>query len=161
MRKPEPTIDQSQKALKLLALTMLVGLFAVFVYAVESKDWTRFFTSVGTGVVVAAASVLVGGLFGFLFGIPRTSEQPPRPVLPPASADSNNAEDPGSAQDTIRQRDYQPNTNLEQISDWLTKILVGVGLIQIKQIGDKLYNLSGVWRGHSAIRAEITRSHCR
>jgi hypothetical protein len=40
-------------------------------------------------------------------------------------------------------RDYQPNTNLEQISDWLTKILVGVGLIQIKQIGDKLFTLSG------------------
>ena len=25
---------------------------------------------------------------------------------------------------------YRPNTNLEQISDWLTKILVGVGLVQ-------------------------------
>jgi hypothetical protein len=29
---------------------------------------------------------------------------------------------------------YQPNTNLEQISDWLTKILVGVGLTQIDKI---------------------------
>ena len=24
-----------------------------------------------------------------------------------------------------------PNTNLEQISDWLTKIIVGVGLVEI------------------------------
>jgi hypothetical protein len=31
---------------------------------------------------------------------------------------------------------YRVNTNLEQISDWLTKILVGVGLTQIPRIGD-------------------------
>lgn len=30
---------------------------------------------------------------------------------------------------------YRSNSNLEQISDWLTKILVGVGLVQIGQIG--------------------------
>jgi len=30
---------------------------------------------------------------------------------------------------------YQANTNLEEISDWLTKILVGVGLIQIARLG--------------------------
>jgi len=35
------------------------------------------------------------------------------------------------------------NTNLEQISDWLTKILVGVGLTQVRQISAKLYELSG------------------
>jgi hypothetical protein len=29
---------------------------------------------------------------------------------------------------------YRVNTNLEQISDWLTKILVGVGLIQLTKI---------------------------
>lgn len=29
---------------------------------------------------------------------------------------------------------YQPNTNLEQISDWLTKILVGVGLTHLARI---------------------------
>jgi hypothetical protein len=29
---------------------------------------------------------------------------------------------------------YRPNTNLEQISDWLTKILVGVGLTQMPEI---------------------------
>jgi hypothetical protein len=29
---------------------------------------------------------------------------------------------------------YQGNTNLEQISDWLTKIIVGIGLVQIGHI---------------------------
>ena len=36
---------------------------------------------------------------------------------------------------------YGPNTNLEQISDWLTKILVGVWLTQI---GDSREGLSGL-----------------
>lgn len=31
---------------------------------------------------------------------------------------------------------YQVNTNLEQISDWLTKILVGVGLVQLGKVPD-------------------------
>lgn len=34
------------------------------------------------------------------------------------------------------------NTNLEQISDWLTKILVGVGLVQLGSIVDSLGDLA-------------------
>jgi hypothetical protein len=128
-------IDQSERALKTLTLAMLGGLVAILIYGFESKSWAYFFMSFGTGVVVAAASVLVGGLLGFLFGIPRTSQ----PVATPpatASAAAGSAGTGGGQQ-------FLPNTNLEQISDWLTKILVGVGLIQVRAIGDKLYTLSG------------------
>ena len=34
--------------------------------------------------------------------------------------------------------DFQQNTNLEEISDWLTKILVGVGLTQLSGISQAL-----------------------
>ena len=34
------------------------------------------------------------------------------------------------------------NTNLEEISDWLTKILVGLGLSQISQVPSALNSLS-------------------
>jgi glucosamine-6-phosphate deaminase len=37
---------------------------------------------------------------------------------------------PEGAEDKAAAGAYRPNTNLEQISDWLTKILVGVGLVQ-------------------------------
>jgi hypothetical protein len=47
---------------------------------------------------------------GFLFGIPHTVQ--------------------GTAAPTDGTQ-YQGNTNLEQVSDWLTKIIVGVGLVQI------------------------------
>src|SRR6185503_13654313 len=61
------------------------------------------------GALVALAPAAVGALLGFVFGIPKTLQS----NAPPA-ADGKAA--------------YQVNTNLEQISDWLTKMLVGVGL---------------------------------
>lgn len=138
MKTTTPRIDQSERALKVLALTMLVGLVALLVYVVESKSWARCLASLGTGVAVAAAAVLVGGLFGFLFGIPRTSQSPTAPPAPGIPG-------PGGVAlgSSTSGREYQPNTNLEQISDWLTKILVGVGLIQVRAISDKLYAISG------------------
>jgi hypothetical protein len=38
---------------------------------------------------------------------------------------------------------YRPNTNLEQISDWLTKVLVGVGLVQLTNAGGPARRLVG------------------
>ena len=32
------------------------------------------------------------------------------------------------------QPSYLPNTNLETISDWLTKVIVGVGLVEIREV---------------------------
>jgi hypothetical protein len=36
-----------------------------------------------------------------------------------------------------------PNTNLEQVSDWLTKILIGAGLVQIGSIAGEIHVLAG------------------
>lgn len=52
------------------------------------------------------------------------------------------------------------NTNLEQISDWLTKILVGVGLIQIKEIknavsGAAVYIAQGIGEQHRTFAAAL------
>jgi hypothetical protein len=74
------------------------------------------------GLLAAAAAFATGALLGFLFGIPRARQ----------------VEGEG---DTSKLR-YAPNTNLEQISDWLTKILVGVGLVQINQLGHAVNTLA-------------------
>jgi hypothetical protein len=63
----------------------------------------------------AAAYCAVGFLGGFLFGIPRTLQR----------------DDVTDSSDPYKQR---VNTNLEQISDWLTKIIVGLGLVQLRQV---------------------------
>jgi hypothetical protein len=89
------------------------GAVAVVIYGAARSSWSIL----ATALMAGAAAFLVGALAGFLFGIPRTLTGVPSP--------------PDGAGNGL---DYQPNTNLEQISDWLTKILVGVGLVQIGQL---------------------------
>jgi len=74
----------------------------------------------------------VGVFLGFLFGIPRSLQtENPSGAQPKESAGAP----PESNQDAPKSQ-YKANTNLEQISDWLTKILVGVGLTQFNNIPD-------------------------
>lgn len=131
-------ISQSERALKALMLSMLSGFLALIVYAIGSTTWARSLNAFGIGVAVAAAATIIGGLFGFLFGIPKASQQA-APTSPSAASPTAGS----AAGSPPRGWEYQPNTNLEQISDWLTKILVGVGLVQIRPIGDKLFALAG------------------
>lgn len=71
-----------------------------------------------SGMLLAGASLIIGGFFGFLFGIPRSRQL----NTAMAQAGSN------------IHRSYDENTNLEQISDWLTKIIVGLTLVQFPDI---------------------------
>ena len=66
-------------------------------------------------VLCSSACMALGWAIGFLFGVPRVASTT-------ASA--------------------RINTNLEQISDWLTKILVGVGLTQLRQLPAVLRGLA-------------------
>ncbi|NBD32497.1 MAG: hypothetical protein GVY17_05900 [Cyanobacteria bacterium] len=97
-------------------LAVIAGLLFIFVYALQFLPNFAVSASVyGTVAIVAVASLIGGGFVGFLFGVPRTLSQ------------NGQENDPSSSA-------IQANTNLEQISDWLTKILVGVSLTQIKAI---------------------------
>ena len=96
----------------LAASLVMLALFAI--QAPEDK-----LAVFGMLVMVAAAATAVGSLLGFLFGIPRSLQ------------DQRGAPNSEPVIGGDRQRSYAANTNLEQISDWLTKILVGVGLIQL------------------------------
>jgi hypothetical protein len=70
--------------------------------------------------LIASGPLALGALLGFLFGIPR--------VQLAASSDA----------DSAAAMVYQPNTSLEQVSDWLTKLLIGVGLTQLAQLPEGL-----------------------
>jgi hypothetical protein len=107
------------------------GIAAVLVYSFSQGVFTRaYFSALGVGILSGGAALMVGALLGFLFGVPRTlqGERPPD-VL----------EEPGEGG---RPAEYRVNTNLEQISDWLTKILVGVGLVQLGSIIDAFGDLA-------------------
>lgn len=83
-------------------------------------------------LLLAVAAFVVGGFVGFLFGIPKSVAEAA------ASQTGQGAESPKPARG---EPGYQPSTNLEQVSDWLTKILIGVGLVQLTDLGSELARL--------------------
>jgi hypothetical protein len=96
-------------------------------YAIQLPKELKYST-LAVVLLTAVAALASGVMLGFLFGIPRALQQ-----LPPTPVGSEN-----------RSGGYAVNTNLEQISDWLTKILVGIGLVQLGAIVDSFGDLVAV-----------------
>ena len=88
-------------------------------------------------LVAMSAAFLGGTLLGFLFALPRSEK---------------------AAEIEHNSKSYmlvRPNTNLEDVSDWLTKIVVGLTLVQLNKIPGLATNLfswvgSGLGQGESA-----------
>ncbi len=108
------------------------GYFGLLVW---SPTWPAF----AVGVLILSGAGLVGGVLGLLFGIPK-SVSDPGVLTSQASTSSNTRSD--SVLATSQRSNYAANTNLEQISDWLTKIIVGVGLTELPAIRGQFYNAS-------------------
>lgn len=118
--------SDSNKALRALMVAMVVGAIGVALFALQSSEWSKIFSVSSVGIMVSGAFLLIGGVLGFLFGIPRTLQQ--------ESSGTDESNKAGGAP-TVN---YRANTNLEQISDWLTKMLVGVGLTQLTAMPEHL-----------------------
>ena len=122
-QKPTEEIPTLGEVLKKLMLSFLVGLGIIVVFALQSSSRSQFVSVAGVGALIAVAIFFFGILIGFIFGIPRFLSQEPRPSTMTTS----------NGMTTQEESPYQDNTNFDQISDWLTKIIVGVGLIQLAQ----------------------------
>jgi hypothetical protein len=83
----------------------------------------------------ALACYASGALMGFLFGIPRVLQAPPSTGFSRTSADVPSSEPRESYRLIV-------NTNLDDVSDWLTKIVVGVGLVELERIPGLIYRLA-------------------
>lgn len=114
--KPKKELGSPEPPWLVFAIFLVLALIFLGLYGWSVSSPSLFLAE----LLVGTASICVGCLFGFLFGLPRTSISPGK--------DSSGG-NPVS---------YTPSTNLEQISDWLTKILIGVGLVEIRQLGDLL-----------------------
>jgi hypothetical protein len=77
----------------------------------------------------AFACLLSGALLGFIFGVPTIISNSPGSGQQ-ASTGSPLTKDEIEKNNKI----VQANTNLTQISDWLTKVMVGAGLVQLSKI---------------------------
>jgi hypothetical protein len=107
------------------ALAALTGCLSIVAYSLTTPSELRL-RILGMLLLFGAAAVVVGGLPGFLFGVPRAGTTIESVGSNPKGGNPGPTVTPGST---------LPNTNLEQISDWLTKVLVGVTLGQLGNIG--------------------------
>ncbi len=99
-----------------------VAIGAAFVSFYGGFGQSNRVQSIAIALLIAGAALAIGVLIGFLFGIPRTLQQE-RQTAQGATAQQGPSGQPLGV-----------NTNLEQISDWLTKIIVGVGLVQLTKL---------------------------
>jgi hypothetical protein len=135
-KKPEQQLDYDAALWRLVYLS-LGGCVVIVIYGAWSAHGLGV---VGVGLMTAGAAMLSGGLLGFLFGVPHTreGEAAQAKVEEREEADGQQSKSVGGDSSPT----YRPNTSLEQISDWLTKMLVGVGLIEIKVIPAKLKSIA-------------------
>jgi hypothetical protein len=111
--------EKLQRPLATLYAVPLLGVVALFLYAWAAD---KFLSVLALSLLIAVAAWIFGVLLGFIFGIPRSVASPER-----ASGTST--------------RGVRSNTNLEEISDWLTKILVGLGLVELGRIASGAHSL--------------------
>jgi hypothetical protein len=90
----------------------------------------------------AAASTVSGWLFGLLFGVPRSLA---RGQIGTAAPPNDTQADQSQARPSATSR---VNTNLEDISDWLTKTIVGVGLTQLYALPAFFWKVAGELNAH-------------
>ncbi|GAA1068875.1 hypothetical protein GCM10009665_73970 [Kitasatospora nipponensis] len=99
-----------------VATLLGLGLLGLLLYTTGAPHPV---SALGAGLMIACATSVAGAAVGFLFGIPHALS--------------------GGA--PAQQGRYGANTNLEQVSDWLTKILLGVGLTQLGSLWSGLRRL--------------------
>jgi hypothetical protein len=104
--------------------------FVVAVISLALAAFQGWWAALGIGLLIVVTSAAVGSVLGFLFAIPRILTTDPK-VDPPA--DTGVA---ASVED--KKRKLASNSNLDRISDWLTTMIVGVGLSQINQVNAAL-----------------------
>ena len=51
---------------------------------------------------------------------------------------------------------YVPNANIEKVSDWLTKIVVGVGLVELHELGPTIVRMSDAFAAGVVPRPGMT-----
>ncbi len=98
-----------------VAISIAVAVGGIMLYASTTTNPQK---SIAFGGMIAGASLVAGSVIGFLFTLPRS-----------VSVATGEGRAEGLSNITVR-----PNTNLEEVSDWITKIIVGLTLTQLGKI---------------------------
>ena len=109
----------------------LFGFAFIVVYAFATSGSHTSYLAVG--MLTAIAALVAGVLAGFLFGIrPVSSGDVRRRVVGQGTGDGNVP--------AASPKDYTFSPNLAEVSDWLTKLLLGAGLVELTKMGRPIGN---------------------
>jgi len=102
---------------RLFGLCLAVVVLGLAILIVAPLQRSSFGAAISSGAVALLSALMcfaVGAFLGLLFGVPRYKKED----------DKDNS--------------IEPNNNLEQVSDWLTKMIVGITLVQFGTIVQKV-----------------------
>jgi hypothetical protein len=127
--------DKIQRGVTVLAVVLLVAMVVVSVLlALATHDG-------GAGVIaflLFVAAAAIGAALGFLFGLPRSRVAD----LTGATGTADPGEEPVTRVSTY----YLTNSNLIKVSDWLTTIVIGLGLVNLGRVVPGLRSLGAALR---------------
>jgi len=100
-----------------------IGILAMVTVATRTEHWVEGIVAraIGYGILIAGAAFISGVLLGYLFGLRPTDHS----GNPSGSSSSRPAQ-----------------TNLVEIADWLTKIILGAGLVQLTRLPGPIWKLA-------------------
>lgn len=113
---------RNNEAIRFIEILIGFGFLSILIYACNVLTWDAINNPVTNSILIFSLGILVAGcalssgcFIGFIFAIPKSITT--------------------SETTMIRTKiGYISNDNLVQISDWLTKIIVGVGLTKLTRI---------------------------
>ena len=121
-------------------LTLVAVLGAIIILCASDTSANKFAVGVTAFLVFLAAGAVGAGL-GFLFGLPRATvaDQAMARGAAPARGDAM----PGTPPAQWRaSKSYVANSNLIKVSDWLTTIIIGLGLVNLGSVVPGLEQLA-------------------
>lgn|GEM_PF-6484876 len=114
------TVGLIRRSTVLSLVAMLVAVLIFEIIQLRAGAWAA-------AVALSLGLLSVGYVVGLLFAVPKSAGAVPAGIPKDGSGGVGG---PGKTMPHL----LIVNTNFEQISDWLTKIIVGVGLVQFSQI---------------------------
>lgn len=136
---PRSVGDRTQRLVWTSTAVLVTGMLVVS-YLLDSSDPASATPRYGVGLaafLVFTAASATGGLLGFLFGLPRSR-----------LTDQITAGQDGqvsSAGSPVRPSShYLSNSNLIKVSDWLTTIIIGLALVNLKDLLPAIRELADV-----------------
>jgi hypothetical protein len=147
-----PLSSRANQVIAVIALFLpIVGVIGILVY-------TGISSTFGVGLLAALGAATVGLLIGLLFGVPKVvssgqlrqsteikqvqdeaviSTLQPEQVAQLQQLKAAQAQQPGATNSSR----YTPSTNLAEVSDWLTKLLIGASLVSLSKLGPPVGHL--------------------